>query len=67
MEEKLSSVTYRIGPRHTKVVHLNALKEFEVRGEQIRRLTVIAKDNTVGNEIDSEGKGIKLIGEGTCK
>ena len=55
--EKLNKVDYRVevGCGRTKVLHINNIKKFQVREEEVMRLSVMAEDCT-----DDEDIGMKL-------
>ena len=59
--EKMNKVDFKVevGCGRTKVLHINNIKKFQVREEEVMRLSVMAEDCT-----DDEDIGIKL--RGTC-
>ena len=62
-------VTYevKIRDRQKKITHLNAIKKFEERDVQVKRLTVLADPDTPEDEVDDMGGPGKLEGKGTCE
>ena len=57
MKERLNQVDYRIEGR-CKVLHINNMKKYQVREEEVMRLSVVAEDFG-----DDEEVGVKLGGK----
>jgi len=57
----------KIGDRQKKITHLKALKKFEERDVQVKRLTVLSDPDTPEEEVDAIGGPGRIEGHGTCE